>query len=109
MIESGVVVINGGDPVHQPQLARLSRCALSNTGSGTLEDTFRAVRGVGESGVDGGGKIELAVAVGVRAREGEERPRRWIQQVGLGCRDVGRSAFESHLEAQLLDGGKCRT
>lgn len=54
-------------------------------------------------------KIELTVAVCMRTRKLEERSRRWIQLMQLGCRRVRSCPFEPELEPKLLNTGECRT
>ena len=89
--------------MQQAQQTRLSRGVVPNTCSRALQEAFYPVCPVCERGVDGCGQIKLSVAIGIRTREGEKRPGRRIQHVGLGCRGVGCRAFELHIEAKLLD------
>src|ERR1700724_93020 len=62
------------------------------------------MRRVREGRLDGAGEIELAVAVGIRTGELEERPRRRMQYVRLQCRCARGRALELQLETQMLDG-----
>jgi hypothetical protein len=93
--------------VDEAQLTRVLRVELLGSYARAVQHSLRSVRRVLECRVDSLHQIELSVAVGVRTRVGEKRPRGRMQHVRLRSRGIGQRTHECQIEAELVDSGEC--